>query len=170
MKRILIFCICLGLILAFGCTNTAAPETAPASTAAPETIAAGGEAGGEAAAAAAPQQSDDIHLFRLDAIMSVDEVGVTTVKGTDITFVPAPEGGLDTAYELVENDTVTKTVAPDVTIEFPMPEMDATVTISGAELDGEFRDFLAAHPGEGILFTPVFDGDAVTGMEYFYLP
>ena len=56
MKRILIFCICLGLILAFGCTNTAAPETAPASTAAPETIAAGGEAGGEAAAAAAPQQ------------------------------------------------------------------------------------------------------------------
>ena len=168
MKRMIIFCICLMLALAFGCANGAAPQPAEEGAAAtPETIQGTGEA---AVSEEAPPQSDDLSLFRLDAIVSLDEAGVTTVKGTDITFVSAPEGGLDTDYTLVENDTLTLTIAPDATIEFPLPDMAATVTITGAELDGEFRDFLAEHPDDGILFQAKIDGKAITGMEYFYLP
>lgn len=163
MKRILTVSICIVLLFALGCASPAPAAEGAAASAAPAA-----EATPEQAPAAEAEDSG-VPLFRLDAIESVDENGITTVKGTDLSYVPSAEGAEEYEYELVENSTVTYTVAPDVIIEFPLPEMDATVTITGAELDGEFREFLKEHDG-GILFAATTDGGAITKLEYFYLP
>lgn len=157
---VLALVLCLGVFAACGTAQTPAPQETEA-TPAPE----GGEEGEMQFVA------ETTSLLDVTAVVSNTD-GVVVIKGIETTYTPTLPGESETEdYMLDQGDTVELTIKKDAIIDFPMVDDQVhTVTITGEEFDGEFRDYLTAYPETSILFTYEKDGDQISKMQYFYLP